>query len=59
MLTFNRSGRFTDDGYTGSVSPHVTLHLRRTRVSSEFEEVPTGFGFSRDRAALRSWAELR
>jgi hypothetical protein len=54
VLTFDRTGRFVDDGYTGSDSPHVTLHLHRTRVSSAFEQVPQGAGFSPDRLVLRS-----
>jgi hypothetical protein len=49
VVPFNEPIPVRDDGYTGTVSPHLKLVLTRLSIHSEFEVEPGG-AFASDRA---------
>jgi hypothetical protein len=49
VVPFNEPIPVRDDGYTGTVSPHLKLVLTRLSIHSEFEVEPSG-AFASDRA---------
>jgi hypothetical protein len=54
VIAFTRAQPFSDDGYTGTIAPHLTITLRRGKVTSHFEKLPKGLPFSADLARLRA-----